>query len=171
MTGDSLEGIIDFKVVDQHGQPIGSLHSLWSDPATGAVEFLGVKTGWLFGHNHVVPAEQAQLDETASAVRLPYPEAFIKAAPYISADAEISESEEARINQYYRGGAGNAAAAESVPSSEVSAGSALPLIEEPASGALGGARAMSESIAAASDMERWRRVGPTPAATEDGTGR
>ena len=101
MTGDSLEQMIDYKVVDQNGDSIGTLHSLWSDPTTGAVEFLGVKTGWIFGSNHVVPAEKAELDEDGSVVRLPYTEAFIKEAPAISAEAEISEAEEANIYQYY----------------------------------------------------------------------
>lgn len=105
MSSDSLEAIIDFKVVDETGEAIGSLHSLWSDPATGVVEYLGVKTGWLFGRNHVAPADRAELDESQSAVRLPYGEAFIKEAPSISADSEISETEEAEINAYYQRGA------------------------------------------------------------------
>lgn len=101
LTGDSLEQLIDYQVVDQNGDEIGSLHSLWSEPDTGAVEFLGVKTGWLFGHNHVVPAEKAELDEAENLVRLPYTAMFIKEAPSISADSEISEAEEANIYQYY----------------------------------------------------------------------
>ncbi len=101
LTGDSLEQLIDYQVVDQNGDEIGSLHSLWSEPDTGAVEFLGVKTGWLFGHNHVVPAEKAELDESENLVRLPYTAMFVKEAPSISADAEISEAEEANIYQYY----------------------------------------------------------------------
>ena len=110
MTGDSLEQMIDYKVVDQNGDEIGSLHSLWSDPSTGAVEFLGVKTGWLFGHNHVVPAEKAELDETQNVVRLPYTGLFVKEAPSISADAEISEAEEENIYRYYGlGGASSSA--------------------------------------------------------------
>ena len=96
-----MEQLIDYNVVDQNGDEIGTLHSLWSDPDTGTVEFLGVKTGWLFGHNHVVPAGKAELDENANVVRLPYTEAFIKDAPSISADAEISEAEEDNIYRYY----------------------------------------------------------------------
>ena len=113
MTGDSLEQMIDYKVVDQNGGSIGTLHSLWSDPTTGAVEFLGVKTGWIFGQNHVVPAEKAELDEAESVVRLPYNEAFIKDAPAISAEAEISEDEEAEIYQYYGLGKGQGMATDS----------------------------------------------------------
>ncbi len=101
LTGDALEQMIDYKVVDENGASIGTLHSLWSDPATGVVEFLGVKTGWLFGHNHVVPAEKAELDDTNGLVRLPYTEIFVKEAPTMSADAEISEVEEDEIFRYY----------------------------------------------------------------------
>ncbi len=101
LSGDSLEQMIDYKVVDQNGDEIGTLHSLWSDPDTGTVEFLGVKTGWLFGHNHVVPAEKAELDEANSVVRLPYTESFIKEAPSMSAESEISEAEEQNIYRYY----------------------------------------------------------------------
>ncbi len=101
MTGDSLEQMIDYKVIDQDGDSVGTLHSLWSDPTTGAVEFLGVKTGWLFGQNHVVPAEKAELDESQNVVRLPYTSLFVKEAPSMSADAEISEAEEENIYRYY----------------------------------------------------------------------
>ncbi len=101
ITGDSLEQMIDYKVIDQDGDSVGTLHSLWSDPATGAVEFLGVKTGWLFGQNHVVPAEKAELDESLNVVRLPYTSLFVKEAPSMSADAEISEEEEENIYRYY----------------------------------------------------------------------
>ena len=101
ITGDSLEQMIDYKVIDQDGDNVGLLHSLWSDPTTGAVEFLGVKTGWLFGQNHVVPAEKAELDESRNVVRLPYTSLFVKEAPTMSADAEISEAEEENIYRYY----------------------------------------------------------------------
>lgn len=113
LTAASLEGIIDHKVIDQGGEPIGTLHSLWSDPATGSVEFLGVKTGWIFGHNHVVPAAGAELEEDRFSVRVPFAAAFIKGAPSIPAAAEITEAQEARIYAYYRGDgpAGDARAA------------------------------------------------------------
>ena len=109
ITGDSLEQMIDYKVVDQNGDSVGTLHSLWSDPTTGAVEFLGVKTGWIFGQNHVVPAEKAELDETQNVVRLPYTSTFVKEAPSMSAEAEISEEEEENIYRYYGLGRGGEA--------------------------------------------------------------
>ncbi len=139
LTGDSLEQLIDYSVVDQNGDEIGTLHSLWSDPDTGAVEFLGVKTGWLFGHNHVVPAGKAELDEATNVVRLPYTEAFIKEAPSMSADSEISEEEETTIYGYYgmaRGESSSAATGTSSDSVPEAAGASA---RAEASGADGGA--------------------------------
>jgi sporulation protein YlmC with PRC-barrel domain len=138
MTGDALEQMIDYKVVDQNGKSIGSLHSLWSDPTTGGVEFLGVKTGWLFGHNHVVPAEKATVDEAHSVIRLPYTELFIKEAPSIAADAEISEVEEGEIYKFY----GLVSPAQAAPqlSAEAVAAASMETVVPDAAGA------------------RWRRV-------------
>lgn len=98
---DSLGQYIDHKVVDRDGYSVGTLHSLWSDAETGAVEFLGVKAGWIFGRNYVVPAETARLDEAEHLVWLPYTEAFIKDGPAIGVEVDIYEAEEESINRYY----------------------------------------------------------------------
>ena len=147
LTGDSLEQLIDYQVVDQNGDEIGSLHSLWSEPDTGAVEFLGVKTGWLFGHNHVVPAEKAELDETENVVRLPYTAMFVKEAPSISADAEISEAEEADIYRYY----GLDRTGPSIETSTLAP--ADPADTDPAS-----APATAGADATGDEAARWRRI-------------
>ena len=93
--------LFDYSVVDQSGENIGSVSNLWNSEHTGTLEFLGVKTGWLFGSNHVVPVEGAQIDEAARTIQLPYLLAKIKDAPTIDADATISDDEEARIYRYY----------------------------------------------------------------------
>lgn len=111
LTSNAYHDLIDYNVVDQSGDNVGSLHSLWSDQNTGALEFLGVKTGWLFGKNHVVPAEKAQIDEENRFIQIPFAAAFIKEAPSIAADAEITEEQEAEIYRYYgMSGAGTATA-------------------------------------------------------------
>ena len=74
---------------------------MWNSQQTGELEFLGVKTGWLFGSNHVVPAEQAQIDESARTIQVPYLVAKIKDAPSVEADATISDEQEAEIYRYY----------------------------------------------------------------------
>ena len=164
MTGDSLEQMIDYKVVDQNGGAVGTLHSLWSDPTTGAVEFLGVKTGWIFGQNHVVPAEKAELDETANLVRLPYTEVFIKEAPAISAAAEISEEEEENIYRYY--GLNRAADAPGNNQVGVNYGAAPGNLPE----ATGGAALANASEAGVAGTQSGAPTGPATDATLPGGG-
>ncbi len=97
----TFHDLIDYSVVDQSGDSVGTLHSLWADQETGGLEFLGVKTGWLFGSNHVVPTAQAQVDEASRTIQVPYALDLIKGAPAIAADAEITEDQEAEIYRYY----------------------------------------------------------------------
>ena len=78
---DNIHGLLDANVVDQAGNDIGTLHSFWADSATGKLEFIGVKTGWLFGHNHVIPVDRVEFDEAAGSVRVPYDSEFIQ-GPY-----------------------------------------------------------------------------------------
>ena len=105
-SADTAHTLLDYKVLDQTGSEIGTVHSFWADQQTGMLEFIGVKTGWLFGHNHIVPVEKVEVDQAAQAVRVPYTTDFVKGAPSFDADAEISDAEEANIFQYYgvRGG-------------------------------------------------------------------
>ena len=98
---DHYTNLFDYSVVDQSGENVGSISNLWNSEHTGQLEFLGVKTGWLFGTNHVVPVEAAQIDEATRTVQLPYLLAKIKDAPAIDADATISDDEEAQIYRYY----------------------------------------------------------------------
>ena len=100
-SADTAHTLLDYKVVDQNGSEIGTVHSFWADQQTGMLEFIGVKTGWLFGQNHVVPVEKVQLDQAAQTVSVPYTAEFVKGAPSFNADAEISDSEEADIFRYY----------------------------------------------------------------------
>ena len=100
-SADNIHGLLDYNVIDQNGNDIGTLHSFWADNTTGKLEFIGVKTGWLFGHNHVIPVDRVELDQAAGAVRVPYDAEFIKGALSVPADSEISDDEEAAIYRYY----------------------------------------------------------------------
>ena len=96
--------MIDYKVIDQTGADIGTLHSFWADPQTGDLQFLGVKTGWLFGQNHVIPVERVEIDDADRTVRIPYTAEFVKGALSIDADSEISDEQEQEIYRYYQVG-------------------------------------------------------------------
>ena len=60
-----------------------------------------MKTGWIFGRTHVVPAQDAHVSRTSNRIRLPYSVQKVKDAPAYDADEAISEEREREIYRYY----------------------------------------------------------------------
>ena len=89
------------KVIDESGEPVGTVDGFWMDPSTHRVAFLGVKSSWLSGNVHVVPARDAQLAEQDNLVKLGYPTAFIKKAPTFSPEGELAQVEKEEVNAYF----------------------------------------------------------------------
>jgi uncharacterized protein (TIGR02271 family) len=87
-------------VVDSSDHKIGTLECLWSDER-GEPSFLGVKTGWLFGKTHVVPAHSAHVSERSRKIRLAYDENKVKDAPAFDPDVTLSDANERDIYRYY----------------------------------------------------------------------
>ena len=79
------------RVIDESGEPVGTMDGFWMDPSTHRVAFLGVKSSWLSGNVHVVPARDAQLVEQDNLVKLGYPTAFIKRAPTFSPEGGFAQ--------------------------------------------------------------------------------
>ncbi|MBE7157303.1 MAG: PRC-barrel domain-containing protein [Rhodospirillales bacterium] len=100
-SGMTLEQLLGYQVVDRKNRRIGTLRCLWSDAETNEIKFLGVHTGWLFRRTHLLPAENAVLDDAANRVRLPYTDLSVKEGPSIPMDAEISEAEAEYSRRYY----------------------------------------------------------------------
>ena len=103
-TADTAQDLLDYKVIDQSSEGIGTVHSFWADPQTGNIQFLGVKTGWLFGQNHVIPVDRVEFDDSDRTIRIPYTAEFVKGALSIDADSEISDEQEQEIYRYYQVG-------------------------------------------------------------------
>ncbi len=97
----ALEQLLGYRVVDRKNRRIGTLRCLWCDPETNKIEFLGIQTGWLFRRTHVLPAENAVLDDVANLVRIPYTDLSTKEGPSIPFDAEISEVDADYSRRYY----------------------------------------------------------------------
>jgi len=93
--------VYDYNVIDSNGNNIGSVDNVWVDDATGKLEFVGVKTGWLFGHTHIIPVENAQIDNQNQSLTVPYGQDQIKNAPSFPADATLSASDEDQVYSYY----------------------------------------------------------------------
>jgi uncharacterized protein (TIGR02271 family) len=80
------------------------VESVWAEDATDEPKFLGVKTGWLFGRTHVIPGENANVDEHEQAIRIPWNQEKVKEAPSMEANKDLTPEEEARVREYYWGG-------------------------------------------------------------------
>jgi uncharacterized protein (TIGR02271 family) len=97
--GQDPSTVFGENVIDTDGNTIGSVNSVWVDDATNELEFIGVKTGWLFGQTHVIPCADAQF--SGDTITVPYSQDQIKDAPSFGADDELSPDDEQEIYTYY----------------------------------------------------------------------
>ena len=86
-------------VIDNGGNKVGTVDGVWVDDATDQLAFIAVKTGWLFGKNHLMPVEQGQIQNTT--IQVPYSADQIKNGPSFATDAELSADDEQQIYSYY----------------------------------------------------------------------
>jgi len=98
----NLERIAGFDVYDRNDEHIGSVSGIWTD-RTGQPAYLGVKTLWLIGRTHVVPAHHAQVNAQEERVRIPYLKEEVRNAPSFDPDAELDFDKEQEVWSYYRG--------------------------------------------------------------------
>lgn len=98
-TTTAPDQLFGYDVTDSNGNKIGSVDHVWVDDATNELEFVGVKTGWIFGHTHVIPMADAQVGD--GAITVPYTSDQIKNAPSFSGDDELSPDQENEVYQYY----------------------------------------------------------------------
>src|SRR4051794_22705571 len=95
-----LTEYIDHTVIDGNGNQVGTMQCLWSDQ-TGQPAFLGVKTGWLLGKTHVVPAQGAEVSHEGRTIRLPYTQERIKEAPAYDPNAELDDRTQREVLAFY----------------------------------------------------------------------
>ena len=79
------------KVIDESGEPVGTVDGLWMDSSSHRVEFVGVKNSSFAGKVRVIHARDAQIIEDGSLLKLRYPAAVIKQAPSFSSGAELAQ--------------------------------------------------------------------------------
>ena len=96
-----LRRFIDYKVVDQNNDAVGSIDAVWEDH-TGQPTYLAVRTGWLgLGKAHVVPADAAEVNERDQRIRLPYSAEQIKNAPSFDSQDDITEESDFTISSHF----------------------------------------------------------------------
>ncbi|HEX5421546.1 MAG TPA: PRC and DUF2382 domain-containing protein [Gammaproteobacteria bacterium] len=93
--------LYDYAVCSSSGDRIGLVDAVWVDDATDRPEFISVKTGWIFGQDHIVPIETARIADADQTIRIPYSSDQVKSGPSFSIDADLSPSDEQQIYTYY----------------------------------------------------------------------
>jgi len=97
----NIQTLVGATVIGADGDKIGTLGQIYVDPETGRPNWATVKTGFFGMSESFVPLEQA--DQNDGEVRVPYTKDVVKDAPNIDPDREISDDEEDRLYDYYRG--------------------------------------------------------------------
>ena len=92
--------------IDAEGNRIGKISRVYLDQQTGQPMWVLVETGLLGTQQSFAPIHGSQLD--GELVVLAVSKDQIKDAPNIDPDAEISESEQDALRQYYSGDLGTA---------------------------------------------------------------
>ena len=87
------------EIMDSHGHKIGTVDNVWVDDATSALEFVGVKMGFLMGKTHIIPTADAQIAD--GTITVPYEHDLIKDAPSYGGDEELSNEQEQQVYSYY----------------------------------------------------------------------
>ncbi|MCB4209196.1 PRC and DUF2382 domain-containing protein [Arthrobacter sp. UM1] len=98
----NLDSIRNATVFGSNGEKIGKVGEVYLDDSTEQPTFATVNTG-LFGMKETfVPLDKAQ--QTADGLTVPFDKEFVKDAPNIDADGNLTPEEEQRIYEYYQMG-------------------------------------------------------------------
>ena len=100
VTADASAELLDRHVIDDKGDEIGTIDAFWTDEISGKIEFVGVKTGWIFGKTHIVPAEGVEIADNGN-IRVPYDAEYVRNAPSYPADQNLTDVQEEEIYRHY----------------------------------------------------------------------
>lgn len=100
ITIDQLQGLGGHsKVLTDHGDKLGAIGQIYLDDASGAPNWVTVKTGLFGSFETFVPVGTARLDGDDLVVS--YTKDLIKAAPRVDADGSLSPQEEQTLYRHY----------------------------------------------------------------------
>ncbi len=99
MANNSIETLRNSVVVATDGEKIGKVGEVYLDADSSQPTFVTVATG-LFGSNETfIPLNDAQYN--GDEIVVPFSKDFVKDAPNIAEDGELSPAEEQRLYEYY----------------------------------------------------------------------
>jgi uncharacterized protein (TIGR02271 family) len=86
-------------LLDSDGDKIGTVADVYFEATTEQPEWVLVHTGFFGTRQTIVPIVRAQM--RGEDVTVPYEKSFVKDAPNIDADQELSPDEELKLSEYY----------------------------------------------------------------------
>jgi uncharacterized protein (TIGR02271 family) len=99
LTADTeSERMLAYNVLDKNNTDIGHVSGLWTEPH-GPIAFVGVKTTWLVGKTHVIPAQGMEVNHQRETIRVPYSAEVVKNAPTSDPGEELEFTRE--VYSYY----------------------------------------------------------------------
>ena len=107
-TNETIETLRNSTVFGTDGEKIGKVGELYLDAQTGEPTFVTVNTGFFGTNESFIPVNQARY--AGEEIHVPYTKEFVKDAPNIAEDGELSPAEEQRLYEYYSLTAGIATA-------------------------------------------------------------
>jgi hypothetical protein len=90
-----------YDILDARGASIGPVSSVWADNATGALKFVGFRTGWPMRTTRVIPAAGVPIDHATRTIRVPYEADRMRTAPRYDTDIPLTEQRERDVASYY----------------------------------------------------------------------
>ena len=96
-----MKDLFDYDVYDRKDEKVGSVENYWANE-NNEIGFIGIRTGWLgLGQNHLVPTDEATIDESQRVVRLPYDEALIKSSPSFDSEGDLGSILETSVYSHF----------------------------------------------------------------------
>ncbi|WP_069816521.1 DUF2382 domain-containing protein [Streptomyces sp. TP-A0874] len=97
--GPTPQDLAGLTVADKEGQKVGTVQQIYLDDASGAPEWITVRTGLFGSRESFVPLSGSQRSE--GRLQVPYAKEEIKEAPRIEADGHLAPSEEEDLYRHY----------------------------------------------------------------------
>ncbi|MDO4821803.1 MAG: PRC and DUF2382 domain-containing protein [Rothia sp. (in: high G+C Gram-positive bacteria)] len=107
-TNETIETLRNSTVFGTDGEKIGKVGELYLDAQTGEPTFVTVNTGFFGTNESFIPVDKARY--AGEEIHVPYTKEFVKDAPNIAEDGELSPAEEQRLYEYYSLTSGTATA-------------------------------------------------------------
>jgi uncharacterized protein (TIGR02271 family) len=96
---EQIDNLIGRDVYGSDGGKIGTASQVYADDETGRPEWVTVRTGLFGTKESFVPLADASM--SGDQITVPYDKAFVKNAPKIDEDGDLSEDEERELYAYY----------------------------------------------------------------------